>query len=340
MTVLITGADGFVGSHLVKDQAQRGRRVRAVDLTFSRIGAMADTPRLEMIQADIRNSDAMCQALKGVTTVFHLASAHLATTLPERDYWTINRDASRMLVELSHAAGVDRFVHCSSVGVYGKITHPPADESSPCNPDLIYERSKLAGEQTVRDYSSTSGYPVVIIRPAWVYGPGCLRTEKLFRAVTKRHFFFVGDRETKRHCIYIQDMVEALNRVASHPNAPGKTFIIGNRKASTLRGLVQEMADLAGVPAPTLTIPRLIATPLFTLVETAFTVLGQEPPLSRRSLRFFDDYSFDTSLAKREVDFEATFSIREGLRLTYEANPGSLNLGKAPDDVRAKAYTR
>ena len=224
---------------------------------------------------------------------------------------------------MSHGLGVARFIHCSSVGVHGEITDPPANEDSVCHPDLVYERSKLEGEKAVRQYAHETGYPVVVLRPAWVYGPGCPRTEKLFRTIKKRRFFFVGNGNALRHCIYIADMIEAFNMCAQHPNAPGKVFIIGDKTAVTVNELIYQMAAVIGVPAPRLSLPLWLVGPACALIECTFTRLGKEAPLSKRSLKFFtNNTSFDISRARKELGFDPKVSLREGLRLTHETMIG------------------
>ncbi len=320
MIVTVTGANGFIGSHLVQDQVARGRKVRAVDMTLSRLQGLRGNPSVELIDADIRDVRRMRQAVTGSEVVFHLASAHLSVTVSEREYYAINRDGSRSLVEICHASRVARFVHCSSVGVHGAIKDPPADEDSACHPDLVYEQSKLEGEKAVRQYAQETGYAVVVVRPVWVYGPGCPRTEKLFRTIKKGRFFFVGDGRALRHCIHISDMVEAFNLCAEHPNAPGNVFIIGDRGAVTVRELVQEMAAIAGVSAPRLSLPVWLVQPTCSVLERAFTFLGMEPPVSERSLKFFtNNTSFDISRARKEIGFVPKVTLPEGLRLTYKA---------------------
>ena len=319
MIVTVTGANGFIGYHLVQDQLARGRKVRAVDIALSRLGALRGDSSIELIQADIRDTDRMRQAFAGSKVVFHLASAHLSVTLSEKEYWEINHAGSKTLVELSHASGVARFVHCSSVGVHGEITGPPANEDSPCHPDLAYERTKLEGEKAVSQYAEKNNYPIVVVRPVWVYGPGCPRTEKLFCTIKKGRFFFVGNGTTLRHCIYITDMVEALNLCAQHPNAPGKIFIIGDDTAVTMNELIHQIAAVVGVRPPRLSLPLWLMRPACALVERAFTLLGKEPPLSKRSLKFFtNNTSFDISRAREELGFKPEVPLDVGLRLTYE----------------------
>jgi len=319
MIVVVTGANGFIGRHLVRDQLSRGRVVRAVDQTVARLEELKSMPGLELVKADVRDERGMEAVVAGTDVVFHLASAHLSVTISEKDYWDVNHDATRRLVRLSREAGVRRFVYCSSVGVYGEVQHPPADEESPCRPDLVYEKTKLAAEQAVMEYAGATRYPVVIVRPVWVYGPGCPRTEKLFRAIGSGRFVFAGDGRAMRHCIYIDDMLAAFELCANHPNAPGKVFIFGDHGAVPVRELVRNIADVIGAPPPKLSVPLWAFKPLCTVVERAFALFRLEPPLSKRSLKFFtNNTSFDIGKARRELGFEPRVALRDGLFATYE----------------------
>jgi len=320
MIVTVTGANGFIGSHLVEDQLARGRTVRAVDISLSKLEALGGNPSVELFEADIREEERMGRVVRGCDVVFHLASAHLSVALSDEEYWKINCEGSKAFVKLCHLSGVRRFVHCSSVGVHGAIKTPPASENSECHPDLVYERTKLEGEKGVQKYANTTGFPVVIVRPVWVYGPGCPRTEKLFRTIKKRRFFFVGNGLAQRHCVYITDMVAAFNLCAEHPKAPGKVFIIGDPTSVTVRELIEQMATTVGVPSPRLSIPLSFANALCFFIERGFSILGKEPPFSERSLKFFtNNTSFDTSRARKELGFVPKVKLYHGLRLAYEA---------------------
>jgi nucleoside-diphosphate-sugar epimerase len=141
--VLVTGAGGFIGSHLTEALLAEGRAVRALDLNLDRIQHLASTPDLQTLTADIRDEVAVEQALAGVGTVFHLAAAHLGASTPEIEFRQVNIDATKNLVSTASRAGARRFVHCSSVGVFGRIDNPPADETTICRPELTYEKTKL-----------------------------------------------------------------------------------------------------------------------------------------------------------------------------------------------------
>jgi nucleoside-diphosphate-sugar epimerase len=319
MKVTITGANGFIGSHLVRDQLARGRTVCAVDISLSHLEDLQSVSSFIPMQGDIRDVDLMRRAIAGSEVVFHLASAHLSLALSNEEYFQINRDGSRSLVELSYRAGVRRFVHCSSVGVHGEIKNPPANEDSAFHPDLVYEQSKLEAERAVLQYVRETGYSVVILRPVWVYGPGCPRTEKLFRTLRKGRFFYVGSGETLRHCIYISDMVEAFHLSAERPLSPGSVFIIGDPSAVTVRELISQMAAVSNAPEPRIRIPLWFAKPAFSMIEKIFALAGQEPPVSERTLKFFtNNTSFDVVRARTQLGFVAKISLKEGLQLTYK----------------------
>lgn len=197
------------------------------------------------------------------------------------------------------------------------MVDPPADEESPCRPELAYERTKLAGEEAVRAAIRDHGFPAVILRPVWVYGPGCPRTDKLFRAVRKGLFPLAGRGDALRHCIYIRDMLEAFDRAAVAPEAMGEVIIVGDELPATVRSLVEEIAGLVGsrpprsIPLPAL---RLAAG----LSELVFRLLDREPPISRRSIKFYtNNTAFDISKARRVLGWSPRYDFRTGLAETH-----------------------
>jgi nucleoside-diphosphate-sugar epimerase len=321
MNVLVTGGGGFIGSHLVEDQLRKGRKVIALDLdlNLSSLNGSPARAQLQKIRGDIRNKELVERSLAGVDIVFHLASAHLSLTTSEKDYWDINVTAAKDLVDLCRTAGVKRFIHCSSVGIYGDVIGAPADEESSCRPDLVYDKTKLAGEQGVARFYQETGYPISIVRPVWVYGPRCPRTNKLFRSIRSQRFPMIGDGGNLRHCIYVSDLVDAFELCATRDEAVGQTFIFGDETAVTVAQLVNEIALVMNVAPPKIKIPLKMANSICSVTESLFRVAGKEPPLSKRSLKFFtNNTSFDITKAKRLLGFVPQVSLRDGLMLTYD----------------------
>jgi dihydroflavonol-4-reductase len=317
--VLITGAGGFIGSHLVADQLRRGREVTAVDLHTERLQPFAGDPCLHIVTADFTDTDQLDPLLPEHDVCFHLASAHLRTGVADDYFWQIDFTGTEQFVRLCHQAGIGRFVHCSSVGVYGDIDNPPADETSACHPDIPYEKSKLAGERAVLKYAQETGYEVAVVRPSWVYGPHCPRTLTLFKNIKKGRFFFVGDGSTLRHPLYIDDMVAAFELTAVHDQAPGHVFIIAGPRAVTLRELVDQIALTLGVPSPGMRIPQWLILPPVYLLEIAGKILKRDVPFTRRSLKFFSgNTAFSTAKAEARLGYRPQVELADGLRRTYD----------------------
>lgn len=338
--VLVTGAGGFIGSHLLAALAQSGCEVVALDLDLERVRHLEGAAQIELLEGDVGDPALVERALEGVRTVFHLAAAHLGVTAPDSEYWRINVEAVESLTSAALEAGVGRFVHCSSVGVYGRVERPPADEDSPCHPDLVYERTKLAGEKVVLEAIRDHGLPAVVLRPAWVYGPGCPRTEKLFRAAVKGRLLMAGRGSSLRHCLYIRDMIEALQLAATKDDAIGQILIIGDESAVTVRQLLEEVARTANSRPPR-SVPLILLSAVAVATELAFRLVGREPVISRRSMRFFTgNTAFDTTRAKNLLGFESRYDLERGLRETYELvsarRPWRISLTDYPADYPAQ----
>jgi nucleoside-diphosphate-sugar epimerase len=316
--VLVTGAAGFIGTHLTRSLAAAGHDVRAVDVRP--MPRALFTGRVQYHQLDIRDRSAVGRAVAGVDTVYHLASAHLEVNAPPAHYREVNVDAAEHLAEDCAAAGVRRLVHTSSVGIYGDVRRPPATEEAECAPRNTYERTKLEGERAVTRAAEQGWLDLIVLRPAWVYGPGCARTAKLLRSVLRQRFVYVGHGTNLRHPLFIDDLVDAYRLAAAARAAKGtRVYNVAGPRSLTLRELVGTCASVLGVAEPRRRIPRVAGMALGRGAELVWGVAGREPPFSTRSLSFFEsDNAFDTAAARRELGFVPAVDLEEGLRRTLE----------------------
>ncbi len=320
MRVLITGAGGFIGSHLVDSQLEQGHEVRAIDLHLDLLGHHSAHPHLEAIRGDIKDDEHLDEILAGVEVVYHLASAHLDVSLSDEHYRRVNVGGTLALLQAAQQAGVKRFVHCSSVGVIGDVENPPADETTECHPTNIYEKTKLEGESAALEFSQRTGFPVVVARPAWVYGPRCPRTSKLMRTISKGRFPIFGQGQNMRHPVYISDAVKGLELCASADGVNGEVFIIAGENAVPVSELVKVISAELGVNPSKLHLPIALGLLGGYSLEMAFKLIGKAPPFSRRSVDFFLKHNaYDISKAKRMLGYKPQIDLRTGIQKTIQS---------------------
>jgi nucleoside-diphosphate-sugar epimerase len=310
---LVTGAGGFIGSHFVRHLATQGWAVRALDVHSPAVGFDGG---IEYRIQDIRDEPTLSAALEGVDYVFNLASVHLDVHASYEQFRSVNVQALGRLVELSAAAGVKRLVQVSSVGVYGNVVSPPAKEDAPLNPENDYERTKAAGEAAAKSAAARTGLDLVVVRPSWVYGAGCPRTAKLLRALRKRSFFYIGTGRNLRHPVYVDDLLAGLEQAAlAGPEIAGATFNMAGPSWMTVQEMVTQFAEAIDVRPPVLHAPRWLGLTVGWSAEQLGAVLGREPPVSRRTLAFFEnDNAFDISAARRAFGFDPRTELLGGVR--------------------------
>jgi nucleoside-diphosphate-sugar epimerase len=320
MKVLITGAGGFIGSHLVDSQLEHRHEVRAVDLHLDLLKHQAAHPCLQAIRGDITEQHTVEKLVEGMDVVYHLASAHLDVSLSDEHYHHVNVDATLSLLEAAREAGVQRFVHCSSVGVIGDVKHPPADETTECHPVNIYERTKLEGERGALDFASRTGFPIVVVRPAWVYGPRCPRTAKLVRAISKGRFPIFGNGRNLRHPVYITDAIHALELCAETPGIAGEVFIIAGEYPVESGELVSVIRKQLNVRAPQVYLPIFLGQAAGLALELTFKLIGRQPPFSRRSMEFFLKHNaYTIGRAQSRLNYEPRVDLLTGIQKTIQS---------------------
>ena len=319
MRVLITGAGGFIGSHLVDSQLEYGYDVRAVDLHLDLLRHQEANPHLEAIRGDITEKHLVQKLVEGIDIVYHLASAHLDVSLSDEQYRRVNVGATLSLLEAARQAGVKRFVHCSSVGVIGDVQDPPADESTECHPVNIYERTKLEGERIALDFASRTGFPVVVVRPAWVYGPRCPRTEKLFRTISKGRLPIFGRGRNLRHPVYISDAVRGLELCAETRDIDGEVFIVAGETPVESRELIKVISRQLNARTQNIYLPLFLGQAAGLTLELMFKLVKRRPPFSRRSMDFFLKHNaYTICKAQSRLNYQPEVDLITGIQKTIQ----------------------
>jgi nucleoside-diphosphate-sugar epimerase len=323
MKLLVTGGTGFIGSHL----AEHGRRLGAEVVVLG----LADRPEeranvellrrqgVEVMPGSITDAELCGRAVRGATHVFHLAVAMREGAKNDQFFESINLDGTRALLEASVNGGVRRFVYCSTIGIYGHRAPGITREDSPLAPGNIYERTKVAAERLVREFGAERKLPWTTLRPADVYGPRDQRLLKLFKGVAAGRFPLFGAGEGRRHMIYVDDVVSGFFRACERESALGDAFILAGPRACTLRELVEEVRQATGSARYGIRLPLKPMLSLAGMVEDVSRTLGVEPPIYRRRMDFFwSDSEFDTTHARKGLDWAPRVDLPEGIRRTLE----------------------
>jgi nucleoside-diphosphate-sugar epimerase len=272
---------------------------------------------VSLIPGDLGDKAAVTRAAAGTDVIYHIAALYRQAGLPGETYRAVNAGAVATVIEAAAAAGARRVVHCSTVGVHGDVEHPPANEDAPLKPGDIYQETKLEGEAVARETGRRTGVEVVVVRPTGIYGPGDRRLLKLFRGVARQRFVMLGDGRIFYHLTHIDDLVEGFRLCAEVPQAAGRTYILAGGEVTTLRELVQLIAEEAAVAPPRLRLPVWPVWMAGALCEAVCAPLGVEPPLYRRRVDFFTkSRAFDIGRARAELGYTPRVSLRDGIRRT------------------------
>jgi nucleoside-diphosphate-sugar epimerase len=315
--VLVTGATGFTGSALSRRLRDEGEEVVAFVRPSSRVVAL-EAMGVECRAVDITRKGAVDASFEPFDRVFHIAAAYRTEHASRDEFRRVNVEATRHLLEAARGVGVGRFVHCSTVGVQGKIDDPPADEDYRLKPGDHYQQTKLEGEQLARA-AFADGLPGVVVRPVGVYGPGDVRFLKLFRPIQRGYFVMIGTGRTLYHLTYIDDLIDGFLLASRREEALGGVFTVAGKQYTTIGELVELIANVLGTRQPRWRVPFAPVYAASVGCEEVCRVLGIAPPLYRRRVEFFQfDRAFAIDRARRVLGYEPKVGLRDGLARTGE----------------------
>ena len=319
MRILITGATGFIGSRFVlrclsKQYSVRafGQENNAAELENRRL---LEKKGAEVVIGSVTDRENVFKICSGIDWVFHLAAAQHEANVPDQHFWDVNVNGTKNLLDGSVEAGVRRFVHGSTIGVYGESLEGNIDESFPLKPKNIYGVTKLEAEKLVQSYKSK--LPTVILRISETYGPADRRLLKLFKAIKKNVFFMIGRGDNLHHLIFIDDLIEGFFQSAELDEAVGNIFILAGTKPLTSNEMVNEIAQIFNTKIPKLKLPLFLILSMACILEGILRPLGIQPPLHRRRIDFFrKSFYFSQEHAQKKLKFEPKIDFSEGVRKT------------------------
>jgi nucleoside-diphosphate-sugar epimerase len=318
LKVLLTGASGFVGSHILDSLQQN--QIQTVVLLRSTTTNSFLQPHLSQIEVrrgSVTDPSSLIQATAGVTHVVHCAG--LTKALKAAEFFQVNQGGTRNVVEALNAQGarIERLLHISSLAVSGPATpaNPATEEASP-RPVSTYGQSKLAGELEVRERCRV---PFTILRPPAVYGPRDTGFLSLFKAVSK-HLLPRPDQQQVLSIVYSRDLADAVVKCLSHPKTAGKTYFVASPQTVTSCGMAEEIA----AQMKRWTIPCPIPTPVLwavCLLQQGISQLTRRPSLL--NLQKYAElrapgWVCDASRFSRETGFECQTRLKQGIGETLD----------------------
>lgn len=315
MRVLITGGTGFIGSRLALACREAGFEVVALGQTNTDMESFRkDQLRvagIDVRQIPVDDTGGLAAAVTGCSVVYHLAAAQHESNVPDRYFREINVTGTRNVITASRDAGVPRFVHGSTIGVYGSAHSGRIDESTKTQPDNIYGITKLEGEDVVRQFGSEIA--ISTIRISETYGPGDGRLLKLFRAIKSGAFFVIGTGANLHQLIHVDDLVRGLMAAADQPAARNEVILLAGSEQLTTVDMCTCIADAVGVSLSRLRVPLWPLDVVAAVLESVCRPLRIQPPLHRRRLDFFrKSFLLDTTKAARLLNFEQSKTFRTG----------------------------
>jgi nucleoside-diphosphate-sugar epimerase len=302
-SAIVTGATGFVGSHLVDLLLERGWRVSAA-LRRTSPTRWLDGKPVERLVTDFTRPF----RLPPCDVVFHAAGVIRAFT--EREYLEGNRDAALRTFEASDAG---RFVLVSTLAVQGPL--PDCDETAPCVPVSLYGRSKWEGEHAV--WERRGRMPVTVVRPPVVYGPRDLGLLELFKAVAQGIRPVIGGPK-RVSLVHARDLAEGILRAAERPEGANEVFYVSHAEAQGMDAVLRRVERLLGVNAVELRIPDRVVRGLGALAEFGARLLGKPVMFCRDKAIEMTQPHWVCSPAKAErlLGWKAAVGLEQGLEET------------------------
>jgi nucleoside-diphosphate-sugar epimerase len=325
MKVLVTGASGFIGSHLATSLLEAGHE------TVCMVRPDTDISHLEkeihVVVGDITDTNALHKATEGVEVVYHLAAIpNWQGEMADEDYHQVNVKGTQLLLEASRVNGVRKFVFTSSLEAVGPSQNgQPVDEVTSARPRNIYGVSKHQAENIIREFCEKDLIDASIVRLPMIYGPrNMLHLKRYFKMANTGFYPLVGDGSALMEFCYVKNAVHGLI-LAAEKGKSGEVYFISDLRSYSLKEVVEAIGVGLDVKVRFLKMPVPMALTLGLSIEVLskflrfypFIFAGTgRPAFSRSSVKWMSESLLycDISKAKSELGYEAPYSLEQGIQ--------------------------
>ncbi len=304
MKALVTGANGFTGSHLVKALEQRGDTVVGYVRQSSNLSRLAGT-QAQLFYGDITHEANLQAAMADVDTVFHTAAYVELGIVDADEMERVNVRGTEAVLAAAQAARVDRMVYCSTIGIFGDTQGQVVNESfqrRQMDFSSAYDRTKYLAQATV-DAAARQGFKVLSVLPSGIMGPGDPHFGPVIDQFLKGRLkvWAGGDRITG--IVHVDDLADAMIRAAEQGQA-GEHYIISSGELAT-QEMFQVFHQATGIPVPT-ELPASLVRFAANLLDPLGRLLNWQPPLSRERVHYLYDrcVRVDATKARKELGWQ------------------------------------
>jgi NAD dependent epimerase/dehydratase len=307
--VLVTGADGFIGSHLAEGLVEAGAEVTAFVLynSFNRIGNLEYVDpkvlrKIKLVAGDITDLELVMNAVKGQELVFHLAAliAIPYSYTASSSYLMTDVLGTLNILKACREHGVEKVVHTSTSETYGTAQYTPIDENHPLQAQSPYAATKIAGDKLAESFHCSFNLPVATIRPFNTYGPRqsarAVIPTVICQALAGKKEIKLGSLTPVRDLNYVKDTVSGFIKIAESPETVGKVLNVGSGRGVTIGELAKKILELVGSKA------KIVCDQ------------ARVRPEKSEVMTLLCDYS----RAKKMIGYEPQYSLEEGLKETIE----------------------
>lgn len=310
--VLVTGATGFIGVHVIRALKEKRFRINALVRNFDNARHLLGDG-VHFIQGDIFNTDRLAEAVCGVDTVFHLVSkTHDFSTQAgiEADYYRINVMGTRNLLEACRTGKIRHFVYFSSVKAMAEKAPYTIDEQFIPQPTTAYGKTKLEAENIVNYFGQTCPFTTTTLRLPLVYGPGNKGNMlTMIKAIDAGRFFLIGDGSNKRSMVYVGNVVDAALAAASGKKSSDQIYIVTDGVDYTLREIYETVARELGRKIKPISIPVRVAKIAAVAGDVGGKISGRTLPFNTAMFeKLTTSLTFSSDLILRHIGFKPKFT--------------------------------
>jgi 2-alkyl-3-oxoalkanoate reductase len=304
MKIFLTGATGFIGKRLLKRLAVDGHSITSL-LLPEEPESLLDGLKTAVVRGDVTAPGTLEGLLDGSEAVIHLAGA-VGYGQAMAHCIRLNAEGTRNIASAAAASGVRRFIHFSSVSVYGRVPGVHLAEDSPRRRiGDPYGDTKIMAEEILEDFIRRGALDVTIVRPTVIYGPGDrLFLPKLIENIRSGRARVIGPGDNTVDLVHVDDVAEFTALLLKTPGSSGRVYNLTNRGNPTWKEFLGIVAGALGVPAPAKHLPYPVAYAVAGLMELISAFTGKQPLLTRYSVRVVGrKYFYITDRAKDELGF-------------------------------------